>query len=159
MKSVWRKMMTKAEVVKSICEKYNIALCYLFGSNAEKVCSSLNKAASEPITVNNDPLTDLDIGIVMQERLPGADKRYQLYAEIYNELTDIFNPLIVDLSFLEENHSVFQVEALKGYCLYAVNEKFKDVYEEMILRRAADFKPVLDLFLAEALEEAIENAK
>ena len=151
--------MTKAEAVKSICDKYNIALCYLFGSNAERVYSFLNKAASELITVNNDPLTDLDIGIVMHESLPGADKRYQLYGEISNELTDIFKPLIIDLSFLEENHSVFQVEALKGYCIYAVQENFKDVYEEMILRRAADFKPVLDLFHAEALEAAIENAK
>jgi uncharacterized protein len=151
--------MTKAEVIKSICDKYNIALCYLFGSNAERVYSFLNKAASELITVNNDPLTDLDIGIVMQEILPGADKRYQLYAEIYNELNDIFKPLTVDLSFLEENHSVFQVEALKGYCVYAVNENFEDIYKEMILRRAADFKPVLDLFHAEALEAAIENAK
>jgi uncharacterized protein len=151
--------MTKAEAIKLICDKHNIALCYLFGSNAERVYSSLKKAASELITVKDDPLTDLDIGIIMQESLPGADKRYQLYGEISNELTDIFKPLTVDLSFLEENHSVFQVEALKGYCVYAINENFKDVYEEMILRRAADFKPVLDLFHAEALEAAIENAK
>jgi hypothetical protein len=35
-----------------------------------------------------------------------------------------------------------------------MDETFKEDYEEMILRRAADFRPFLELYLKEALEEA-----
>jgi hypothetical protein len=35
-----------------------------------------------------------------------------------------------------------------------MDEVFKDDYEEMVLRRAADFRPFLELYLKEVLEEA-----
>ncbi len=142
--------MNKLAKLKSIAHSYGIALVYLFGSRTEEACRSLH--GDSPLI--DDPLADIDIGVVFQQDLPPAEKRYFLYADIYNDMADLFNPYPVDLSFMQENHAVFQVEALKGICIYSMNENLKDRYEEMILRRAADFKPVLELFLKEALERA-----
>lgn len=140
--------MEKTKTLSEICTSYGIALVYLFGSQAEKANCYLR---GESINVN-DPLADIDIGVVFQKHLPSAAERYQLYADVFNAFADLFCPFPVDVSLLQENHAVFQVEALKGYCAFFANPNFKDSYEEMILRRAADFKPVLELFYKEALE-------
>jgi len=104
-----------------------------------------------------DPLADIDIGVVFQKELPGPAERLHLYAEISTEFGDLFTPYPVDLCFLQENHAVFQLEVIKGYNIYAVSRQYKETFEEMVLRRAADFKPVLDLFFKEALEEVING--
>lgn len=131
-----------------LCAKRDIKLAYLFGSCALK---AYNFVAGKAIELT-DPLADIDIGLVFTKPLPPADSRYILYAKIQNDFADIFSPLPVDVSFLEENHSVFQVEAIKGYCIYAMNDEVRFNYEESVLRRAADFRPVLDLFLRESIE-------
>ena len=75
-------------------------------------------------------------------------------------MEDIFKPYKLDLVFLQECHSVFQFEAIKGICVYSISEEFKDNYEMMILRKSADFKYVLDRFYEEALEEyGVKNDK
>jgi len=145
--------MDKLKVVYSLCERYSISLAYLFGSCAEKAFHYL-----QGYDMNiNDPLTDIDIGVVFEGALPGPEERLRLYAAVDNAFIDVFSPYRVDLSFLEENHAVFQVEAIKGYNIYAVSKQHKEDYEEMVLRRAADFKPVLDLFHKEALENVIHD--
>lgn len=141
--------MAKLEALKHICGRYGIALAYIFGSRSEEGFRHLQ---GHRISID-DPLTDIDLGIVFYQELPPAKKRITLYADIYNELTDLFSPFPLDLIFLEENHSVFQLEAIKGRCIYYDDIRYKSDYEEMILRRAADFRPVLELYLKEALEE------
>lgn len=141
--------MTKIKLLKDICRRYDIALVYLFGSRKKEAFRHLH---GSEVSIN-DPLADIDVGIVFCKDLPPAAERYNLFADIYNDLADLFKPFPVDLSFLEENHAVFQVEAVKGHCVFCIDSRFKENYEEMILRRAADFKPVLDLFLKEVLEE------
>ena len=142
-------MMARLKALKTICERYDIDLVYLFGSRSGEALRHLNGGK---VSIN-DPLTDIDIGIVFGTGLPPAGDRYNLYADIYNNLSDLFEPYPVDLSFLQENHSVFQLEAVLGRCAYYGDINCKDNYEEMILRRAADFRPFLDLFLNEALED------
>lgn len=141
--------MTRIKKLKAICKRYDIDLVYLFGSRSGEALHHLNGGK---VSIN-DPLADIDIGIVFRTGLPPAEDRYNLYADIYNNLSDLFEPLLVDLSSLQENHSVFQLEAVLGRCAYYGDISYKDNYEEMILRRAADFRPILDLFLNEALEE------
>lgn len=133
-----------------VCQRYAIALVYLYGSKAEE---GLRYLRGENIIID-DRLTDIDVGVVFKESLPPPEKRYKLYSSVFNEFEELFRPLPLDLVFLEEGHSVFQGEALKGYCVYSIDEAFKENYEEMILRRAADFRPFLELYLKEALEEA-----
>lgn len=142
-------MMTKLKALENICRRYGIALAYLFGSRSEEGFRHLQ---GHKVSID-DPLADLDLGIVFYEELPPAAKRAGLYANIYNDLSDLFTPFPLDLVFLEENHSIFQLEAIKERCIYYDDIHYKDDYEEMILRRAADFRPVLDLYLKEVLEE------
>ncbi len=141
--------MNKLERLKKICQKYNIALAYLFGSQKE---NALRILEDKDVSIN-DPLADIDVGIVFSYDIENVKERYKLYGDIYNELEELFKPYPLDLVFLQESHSVFQVEALKGICIYSVSEEFKDNYEMMILRRAADFKYVLEKYIEEALEK------
>ncbi|HSV31937.1 MAG TPA: hypothetical protein VLH40_07960 [Atribacteraceae bacterium] len=93
--------------------------CNLFGSCAEKAYHAL---LHDKTISSADPLTDIDIGVVFKDLLPIPEKRHLLYADLYHALAELFPSVPVDLVFLEENHSVFQSEVIKGHCLYAVNQ-------------------------------------
>ena len=137
------------EILIDICRKYGIALVYLFGSQA---AAGKRLLAGSNVTII-DPLTDLDVGVVTSNPLPEPTRRRKLYAALYNDLEEVFRSFKLDLVFLEENHSVFQLEAIKGLCVYQVSQEKRDDYEMMILRRAADFRPVLQKYLQEVLED------
>ena len=141
--------MEKIEKLREICQKYNIALVYLFGSQKENSLKLLN---GEKVDIK-DPLADIDVGIVFIHSIEDIPERYKIYSNIYNDFEDLFLPYHLDLVFLQECHSVFQTEALLGICVYRISEEFKDEYEMMVLRRAADFKYVLDKYAEEALEK------
>lgn len=145
--------MKKRELLNEICEKFHIALLYLFGSQADKGLALLQ---GKEVKIE-DPLSDLDIGVVFIYGLPDAEEIIDLYADLYNELTEVFLPFKADLTLLEENHSVFQASAITGICLYSQSEKFRTDYEENIFRRAVNFKPFLDMYLDEYLEEVLED--
>ena len=135
--------------IRDICQKYNIALVYLFGSQKE---NSLNILNEEKVDIK-DPLADIDVGIVFSQDIESIPDRHKVYSNIYNDFEDLFLPYHLDLVFLQECHSVFQTEALLGICVYSISEEFKDEYEMMVLRRAADFKYVLDKYAEDALEK------
>ncbi|QPM67299.1 nucleotidyltransferase domain-containing protein [Atribacter laminatus] len=135
--------------IRDICQKYNIALVYLFGSQKE---NSLNILNEEKVDIK-DPLADIDVGIVFSQDIESIPDRHKVYSNIYNDFEDLFLPYHLDLVFLQECHSVFQSEALLGICVYSISEEFKDEYEMMVLRRAADFKYVLDKYAEDALEK------
>ncbi len=73
-------------------------------------------------------------------------------AMVKSALQDLFSPYSVDLVFLEEHHSVFQMEAIRGRCAYSISDEYWFDYEEAIARRAADFRPVLDAYLEDVAE-------
>ena len=137
------------ERLGGLCREHGIALAYLFGSQRDL---GLRVLHGEAVSLS-DPLADIDVGVVMCEPLPGPDTRYRLYARIYNAFVDLLPGLPLDLVLLQENHAVFQAEAVLGRCAYAVSEVRRNDYEHRILARAADFRPVLDLFYRERLEE------
>jgi len=141
--------MEKIEKLREICQKYNIALVYLFGSQKENSLKLLN---GEKVDIK-DPLADIDVGIVFSQDIESIPDRHKVYSNIYNDFEDLFLPYHLDLVFLQECHSVFQTEALLGICVYSISEEFKDEYEMMVLRRAADFKYVLDKYAEDALEK------
>lgn len=140
--------MDKKHVLKKICEKNNIALVYIFGS---QVHTGLNLLQGRTIQEIQDPLTDIDIGLVFKDNLPDVKYRYILYSKIYNQLEDLFLPYPLDLVFLQETHSVFQANAICGHCLYQCDIEFRATYEENVLRLAADFRPFLDKYLEDIL--------
>lgn len=137
------------EELKKICQKYNITLVYLFGSqkeNARKILEGQNVRI-------DDPLADIDVGVVFPKNIETIPAKPKLYADIYNDLENLFTPYPLDLVFLQECHSVFQAEALKGICIYHASEQFREEYEMMVLRRSADFRYVLQKFYEEVLEK------
>ncbi len=138
------------ESVAKVAQEYGVAFMYIFGSQAQKGYDYLNGNVVEL----DDPLADLDIGVIFKPGIMEQDI-VSLYANLYNALDVVFDPFQVDLVLLEENHSVFQANAIVGICVYSVNDYLRGLYEESILRRAADFKPFLDKYLEEYLEEAI----
>lgn len=137
----------------SLAEQFGIGLIYLFGSQYQQGRDFLQGRPAQL----DDPLADLDIGIVLKAGLPHSDAMIKVYADIYNALDELFNPFSVDLTFLEENHSVFQANAICGVCIYSFDEAFRGQYEENVLRRAADFKPFLDKYLQEYMEEVLQG--
>jgi predicted nucleotidyltransferase len=140
---------SREEELRRLGRQYGLALVYLFGSQA---AAGARLLAGEAVTPS-DALADLDVGVVTREPLPPPYERAQFYARLFNDLEDVFRPFPLDLVLLEENHSVFQLEAVKGICVYQASEERREEYEMNILRRAADFAPVLDLFHRECLEE------
>lgn len=143
--------MEGTRLLEKIARENNIALAYIFGSQA-KTGLDLLKGARREI---HDPLTDIDLGVVFTGSLPGPAKRAYLYSSLFNKLAGLFVPFPLDLVFLQETHSVFQANAICGRCVYYRSLDFKEQYEENILRRAADFRPFLERYLDEMLEEVL----
>lgn len=73
----------------------------------------------------DDPLTDIDVGLVFNKALPKPGEKLHLYAAVSNTFADIFSPNRVDIAFLEENHAIFQVEAIRGHIL---ENELGDIY-------------------------------
>ncbi|MEW6662648.1 MAG: nucleotidyltransferase domain-containing protein [Bacillota bacterium] len=143
-------MSNKKMILQGISRKNNIALLYLFGSQAEAGLKVLEGEKPGKI----DPLTDMDVGVVFNFELPEPTERYKLFSSLYLELEELFSPYPLDLVFLQEHHSVFQANAICGRCVYFSSLQFKEDYEENILRRAADFRPFLERYYDELLGEA-----
>ena len=139
----------KTNILKKICMNNSIALAYLFGSQAEAGLRSLKNHDVKP----SDSLADLDVAVLFEQGLPAPNQVTKLYACLHNQLSDLFIPFSLDLVFLQEHHSVFQAQVIMGICIYAKDEVWKSDFEEDVLRRAADFKPFLDKFFEERLEE------
>lgn len=140
---------SRQEELGCLCRQHGLALVYLFGSQAARGAKLLAGEQSAP----TDALADLDVGVVTLEPLPSPRERWQFYAELFNDLEDLVKPFPLDLVLLEENHSVFQSEAVKGICVYQASEDRREEYELSILRRAADFLPVLESYFRERAEE------
>lgn len=146
-------MSSKRSALASICQKYGVTLMYLFGSQRGV---ALQIIAGQSLAVT-DPLADIDVGVVFGAPLPQGRARARLYSFLFNDLEDIFAPHATDLVLLEENHSVFQSEAVLGTCVYAATAEAKDAYEEAILRRASDFRPFLEQYYQELLEAKVSG--
>ncbi len=135
--------------LSTLAKKYNVALIYIFGSQVQAGVDLLNGTKR----TFDDIMTDVDLGLVFLEELPNPKERLKLYSSLYDEFQDLVTPFPLDLVFLQETHSIFQSRAICGKCIYYISQQYKDNYEENILRRAADFRPFLELYLDELLGE------
>ncbi|HOI38067.1 MAG TPA: nucleotidyltransferase domain-containing protein [Bacillota bacterium] len=145
----------EAGALAAVCEAHGVTLCYLFGSQSENAWRIL---LCEEVAIK-DPLTDIDVGVVFAEfdSYREASALHRVYARLLSPLQDLFSPHTVDLAFLQEHHSVFQMEAIKGRCAYSVSDEYRFDYGEAIARRAADFRPVLDAYLEDIAQGLREH--
>lgn len=137
----------KIETLRHICERNGVALCYVFGSQAENAYQMLLGGRVHI----EDPLADIDVGVVLLDfdHLARARQLHLLHSRLYGSMADLFAPYELDLVLLQENHSVFQFEAVRGICVYEASADVRNDYEEMVARKAADFRYVLETYLRE----------
>lgn len=117
--------------LKEEFKKLGILIVYFFGSKA---------------IGRGSPLSDIDIGIVLKTPLLNIDTR-----ALYNKLFQIFSELYpdskVDIVFLQTAPLALQFFAIKeGKILWEGDGRFTADYENLVIQRYLDFRPVLDIF-------------
>jgi predicted nucleotidyltransferase len=116
--------------LEELFRKHKVKIAYIFGSQKEKGLAFLKGE-----TVDVEKHSDLDIGVVF-DRLP--QKKFEIYGDLYVDLSLLFKPFNIDIVFLQETDALFQYEAIKGALIYCEDEFFLDDYEELVTKRAAD---------------------
>jgi len=119
------------ERIADICRRYDIVLCYLFGSQAESGLSILQGGTAE----SSDPGSDIDFAVLFKERPQNSLKTY---ATLSLDLQGLVSPFRADLLFLHEVDHLIQLEAIKGACIYSEDETLREEYEEKVMMFAAE---------------------
>jgi predicted nucleotidyltransferase len=117
--------------IDEICEKYNIALCYLFGFQQELGKVLLKGKEVEVV----DRESDIDFAVLFK-MTPGDSLK--TYAMLSLDLQELVTPFKADLLFLHKVDHLLQLEAIKGINIYPFDEGFRDEYEEKVMMFAAD---------------------
>jgi predicted nucleotidyltransferase len=124
-------IMISMKNIREICERYNVALCYLFGSQKE-----IGKTLLEGRHVDiMDAESDIDFGVLF---LSLPENALETYARLSLDLQELVAPFKADLLFLHEVDHLIQMEAIRGINIYAVNEPYRDAYEEKVMMKASD---------------------
>ena len=135
--------------IKKICKKYNITLCYLFGSQQNN-----GKAILEGKKVEiSDPEADIDFAVLFRKP---PENTLETYAYLSLELQELVSPFKADLLFLDEVDHLLQLEAIKGINIYSVDDELREEYEEKVMMFASDELEIFKLNEKD-LFEAIEN--
>jgi predicted nucleotidyltransferase len=135
--------------INKICKKYNIALCYLFGSQQEQGKAVLEGRHGEI----PDAESDIDFAVLFM-KLP--ENALETYASLSLDLQELVSPFRADLLFLHEVDHLIQLEAIKGINIYSINNDFRDAYEEKVMMFASDELEIFKLNEKD-LFEAIEH--
>jgi len=135
--------------IDEICKKYNIALCYLFGSQQKQGKAILEGRYSEIVDVESD----IDFAVLFMKPPESA---LETYASLSLDLQELVSPFRADLLFLHEVDHLIQLEAINGINIYSINNDFRDAYEEKVMMLASDELEIFKLNEKD-LFEAIEN--
>jgi len=135
--------------IKKICEKYKVALCYIFGSQKEIGMALLNGEHVEM----KDAESDIDFAVLLEA--PPLNS-LEIYARLSVDLQDLVSPFQTDLLFLHEVDHLIQLEAVKGINIYSKDQENKEAYEEKVMMFAADELEIFKLNDRDFLE-AIDN--
>ena len=115
-----------------------VSLLYVFGSVAEGTAHDLS---------------DLDIGVVLENRGGHQTDSFVLYNDLYDILTDAFPLSEIDIVFLQAAGLEVCFDAIThGYVLYASSADARYSFEEKTAILYADFKPLLESFNDAVLE-------
>ena len=135
--------------ITELCEKYNIVLCYLFGSQ-QKEGMALLQGKRVAVTDNE---SDIDFAVLFKEipyNHPDA------YARLSLDMQDLISPFKADLLFLHEVDHLVQFEAIRGVNVYSSDDTFRETYEEKVMMFASDELEIFKLNERDFFE-AIDN--
>jgi len=135
--------------IEDICKKYDLGLCYIFGSQKEEGKALLEGKYLKP----KDPESDIDFAVLFT--IPPQNS-LEVYASLSIDLQDLVSPFRADLLFLHEVDHLIQLEAIKGINVYSVDEEYRKSYEEKVMMFASD---ELEIFKRNEADffEAIDN--
>lgn len=122
---------SKMKQIKAISKRYDLALCYLFGSQKGEGKALLEGKHLEL----TDTESDIDFAVLFK-RLP--HNSLDVYASLSLDLQDLVSPFKADLLFLHEVDHLIQLEAIKGINIYSANEEYRETYEEKVMMFASD---------------------
>ena len=122
---------TTADLI-TLCHRHGLLAIYLFGSRA---VDGTRRLAGE---VALDHGSDLDVGVVFDGPFPQVPRLGGLQAD----LEDVFAPLRVDLVPLQRVDALFQYAAVNGHRVVVTDERKADLFELLVLRRAAEALPL-----------------
>ena len=114
------------------CHRHGLLAVYLFGSRA---ADGLRRLAGEAVDGKG---SDLDVGVVFVD--PAA--HLQRLGALQADLEDVFTPLRVDLVPLQRVDPLFQYAAVDGHRVATTDEHRSDLFELLVLRRAAEALPL-----------------
>ncbi len=113
-------------------KKLNVSIVYLFGSYAEK---------------KNHSLSDVDIGIVFNDKVNTTQDMSNIYNELYNIFTDVFKEENIDIVFLQRTGLELKFDVIThGEVIFEESYDERLNFEEKVALLYADFKPVLEEF-------------
>ncbi|MEW6416835.1 MAG: nucleotidyltransferase domain-containing protein [Nitrospirota bacterium] len=135
--------------IDRICEKYNIALCYLFGSQQDQGKAILEGKQVEVV----DTESDIDFAVLFKTP---PENSLETYALLSLDLQELVTPFKADLLFLHEVDHLIQLEAIKGINIYSFDNVFRDEYEEKVMMFASDELEIFKMNEKDLLE-AIDN--
>lgn len=115
----------------ALCRRRGLLAVYLFGSRA---ADGLRRLTGEPVEALG---SDLDVGVVFDGPLPSPPR----FGGLQADLEDIFAPLRVDLVPLQRVDPLFQYAAIDGRRAAATDDHRADLYELLVLRKAAEVLP------------------
>ena len=119
-------------------QSLGVSLMYLFGSVAEGTAHDLS---------------DLDIGIVLQDPGRLEEDSFDLHGQLYDILTDVFFLREIDIVFLQAAGLEVCSDVIShGRLLFAASADARYEFEEKVTILYADFKPFRDRFNQAVLE-------
>ncbi len=135
--------------ISEICKKHNVALCYIFGSQAEA-----GKALIDGRHVElTDPESDIDFAVLFKSK---PEDSLKTYASLSLEFEELVAPFRADLLFLHEVDHLIQLEVIKGICIYSMDDTLREAYEEKVMMFASDELEIFKLNEKDMFE-AIED--
>ena len=113
-------------------QRLHVSLVYLFGSLAEG---------------KDQPLSDVDIGVVFFSNFIHRENFNKVYNELYDIFTNVYPEESIDIVFLQKAGLELCFDAItNGQILYEFSKDERFQFEEKINIFFADFNPLLREF-------------
>jgi hypothetical protein len=128
------KPVNRQQAIIDLCQEYDLALLYLFGSQSQAVWQWFTTNELLSLMAGHD----VDVGV---KSLPGRELTVRQKVELAQTLESLLNAPQVDLVCLEDADPFLAVNIIRGERLYAADNHAADEYELYLLRRAGDLAP------------------